>query len=175
MKVLYVTGIFSTKYGGFEKYIIQLLRCGIELSVVFNNNPQPDSFYEDLSKLNAQIFVVKGNIFQRSFQVFKIIKSIKPNIVHYHFGFYVYLLSLLVKVFFPDIRQVYTQHCEYLSDNILMKYLTKYCYRLMDLVIVVSEGVKAGLINKIGNLNNLIVCYLGVDKGTINNFDIKNQ
>lgn len=35
MKVLYVTGIFSTKYGGFEKYIIQLLRCGIELSVVF--------------------------------------------------------------------------------------------------------------------------------------------
>ena len=42
MKVLYVTGIFSTKYGGFEKYIIQLLRCGIELSVVFNNNPQPD-------------------------------------------------------------------------------------------------------------------------------------
>lgn len=175
MKVLYVTGIFSTKYGGFEKYIIQLLRCGIELSVVFNNNPQPDSFYEDLSKLNAQIFVVKGNIFQRSFQVFKIIKSIKPNIVHYHFGFYVYLLSLLVKVFFPNIRQVYTQHCEYLSDNILMKYLTKYCYRLMDLVIAVSEGVKAGLINKIGNLNNLIVCYLGVDKGTINNFDIKNQ
>lgn len=160
MKVLYVTGIFSTKYGGFEKYIIQLLRCGIELSVVFNNNPQPDSFYEDLSRLNAKIFVVKGNIFQRSFQVFKIIKNIKPNIVHYHFGFYVYLLSLLVKVFFPNIRQVYTQHCEYLSDNILMKYLTKCCYRLMDLVIAVSEGVKAGLINNIGNLNNLIVCYL---------------
>lgn len=35
--------------------------------------------------------------------------------------------------------------------------------------------MKAGLINNIGNLNNLIVCYLGVDKGTINNLNIKNQ
>lgn len=90
MKVLYVTGIYSTKYGGLEKFIIELLKRGIRLSVIYNNVPKPDAYYNDLKKFGACIYVVQGNILQRSWQTFQIIRKERPDIVHYHFGFIVY-------------------------------------------------------------------------------------
>ena len=62
MKILYVTGMYSTKYGGLEKFNIELLKRGMRLSVIYNNIPQSSTYYDDLKKFNANIYVVQGNI-----------------------------------------------------------------------------------------------------------------
>lgn len=175
MRTLYITGIYSTKYGGFEKFIIKLLKQGIKLSVIYNNIPQPNTYYEDLKKLNANIYTVKGNILQRNWQVFQIIRKEKPDIIHYHFGFTVYFLFILVKLFYPKSKQVLTQHCEYLYTSWIMRLLTRICYKSLDLVISVSKGVQEKLIAKIGNSKKFIVSYFGVSKGKILNPNLKKD
>lgn len=165
----------STKYGGGEKFIIGLLKRGIKLSVIYNNTPQPDAYYNDLNKFHVGIYVVQGNILLRSWQIFQIIRKEKPDIVHYHFGFAVYFLFILVKLFFPKSKQVLTQHCEYLYTSWMMRLLTRICYSSLDLVISVSKGVQEKLIAKIGNSKKFIVSYLGVSKGKILNSNLKND
>lgn len=175
MKVLYVTGMYSTKYGGLEKFNIELLKRGIKLAVIYNNTPQPKTYYDDLKKLNANIYIVQGNILQRSWQVFQIIYNEKPDIIHYHFGFVVYFLFLFVKFLYPKKKQVLTQHCEYIYTSPIMKFLTKICYKSLDLIISVSKGVQEMLIEKIGNSKKFIVSYLGVSKGKILNPNLKKD
>lgn len=175
MKVLYVTGMFSTKYGGFEKFIIELLRQGISLSVIYNNIPQPNTYYNDLKKFGANIYVIHGNILQRSWQVIQIVRKEKPDIIHYHFGFLVYILFFYVNVFYPKSKQILTQHCEFLYSSCLMRLLARICYKSLDLVIAVSNGVKEKLTEKIGNYKNFVVSYLGVSKGLILNTNLKKD
>lgn len=175
MKVLYVTGMYSTKYGGFEKFNIELLKRGVKLSVVYNNNPQPNSYYNDLIGLNANIYVVKGNILKRCWQVIRIIRKERPDIIHYHFGFIVYFLFLFVRIFFPKSKQILTQHCEYLYSSQIMNFITRFCYKSLDLVISVSEGVKEKLVYKIGNSKRFVVSYLGVSRGKIYNINLKTD
>lgn len=175
MKVLYVTGMYSSKYGGLEKFTIELLKNGINLSVIYNNIPQPDTYYNDLKKYNAGIYSIHGNILQRSWQTFQIIRKEKPDIVHYHFGFIVYILFFIVKIFCPHTKQVLTQHCEYLYTSFFMRLLTRICYNSLDLVVSVSKGVKENLIAQIGNSKKFIVSYLGVSKRIIQNRKLKND
>ena len=56
MKVLQVTGMYSTKYGGMEKFFIELLDQGVELSVVYNNTPQPETYRNELERRHAGIY-----------------------------------------------------------------------------------------------------------------------
>ena len=175
MKILYVTGMYSTKYGGLEKFNIELLKRGMRLSVIYNNIPQSSTYYDDLKKFNANIYVVQGNILQRSWQVFQIIRQEKPDIIHYHFGCIVYLLFILVKLLCPKSRQILTLHCEYPYTSCIMRLLTAICYRSLDVVISVSKGVQEKLIAKIGNSKKFIVSYLGVSKGKILNPNLKND
>lgn len=37
MKVLYVTGMYSAKYGGLEKFNIELLKRDIRLSIIYKH------------------------------------------------------------------------------------------------------------------------------------------
>jgi len=175
MNILYVTGMYSTKYGGLEKFNIELLKRDIKLSVIYNNTPQPNTYYDDLRRLKANIYTVQGCILQRSWQVFQIIRKEKPDIIHYHFGFIVYFLSIIVKLFYPKSKQVLTQHCEYLYTSRIMRLLTRICYNSLDLVISVSKGVQKNLIAKIGNSKKFIVSYLGVSKSKIFNLDLKKK
>lgn len=148
MKVLQVTGMYSTKYGGMEKFFIELLDQGVELSVVYNNTPQPETYRNELERRHAGIYTVHGNILQRCWQTYRIIRRERPEIVHYHFGFTVYVLFLPVRLFLPHTKQLLTQHCEYLYENPLMRLATKLCYRSLDLVTSVSEEVRKRLAQK---------------------------
>lgn len=175
MNILYVMGMYSTKYGGLEKFNIGILKRNIKLSIIYNNIPQPRTYYDSLRRFNANIYVVQGNILQRSWQVFHIIRKEKPDIIHYHFGFTVYFLFILVKLFYPKSKQVLTQHCEYFYTSHMMRLLTKICYRSLDLVISVSRGVQENLTAEIGNSKKFIVSYLGVSKGKIFNPNLKKD
>lgn len=175
MKVLFVTGMFSTKYGGFEKYTIELSKQGIELAVIYNAKLDSQEYLDDLNKNHVAVNTVCGNIYQRVWQTYQIIKREKPDIIHYHFGFVVYFLFLIIKVFHPKIKQILTLHLEYNCDNILGNALTKLCYSTLDCVTCVSNGVKQGLINKIGDNKHYIVHYWGVSKRNIKNYQLRTE
>lgn len=175
IKVLYVTGMYSTKYGGLEHFIIELLKRGVRLIVIYNNTPQPDTYYRDLLNLGASVYVVRGSILRRSWQTFRIVQQEKPNIIHYHFGFVVYFLFFFVKLLFPRIKQVLTQHCEYRYTSPIMMLATRICYKSLDLVISVSKGVKRGLVSKIGDSPRFIVSYLGVVRTLVENQTLKQD
>ena len=108
MKVLYIAGFYSLKYGGFEKYTIELLKQGVDLSIVYNDIPSSQMYLAELKDLNARLYTVHGNILKRVFQTCKIIRREKPDIIHYHFGFLVFFLFLVVKILFPKTKQVLT-------------------------------------------------------------------
>lgn len=176
MRVLYVTGIDSTKYGGFEKYTVELAKQpGITLSIIYNSKPTSRKYLDDLESVNVRLRIVHGNIFQRVFQVYNIIIEEKPDIIHYHFGFTVYFLSFIIKLFHPRIKQILTQHCEFAYKGKPMLFCTKLCYSVMDYVLSVSEGVRKGLIEKIGNKKHYIVHYLGVAKKNVKNPNLRNS
>ena len=37
MKILYITGMSSAKYGGFEKFNVELLRQGADMVFIYNS------------------------------------------------------------------------------------------------------------------------------------------
>lgn len=175
MKVLYIAGFYSLKYGGFEKYTIELLKQGVDLSIVYNDIPSSQMYLAELKDLNARLYTVHGNILKRAFQTCKIIRREKPDIIHYHFGFLVFFLFLVVKILFPKTKQVLTQHCEFLYNGIGWLLLTRFCYNSLDGVLSVSKAVRDGMIKRIGNSNHFIVHYLGVAKGKISSYNLRNE
>ena len=62
MKVLYIAGFYSLKYGGFEKYTIELLKQGVDLSIVYNDFPSSQEYLKDLESLDARLYTVQGNL-----------------------------------------------------------------------------------------------------------------
>ena len=175
MKVLYIAGFYSLKYGGFEKYTIELLKQGVDLSIVYNDFPSSQEYLKDLESLDARLYTVQGNLLKRVFQVYKVIKKEKPDIVHYHLGFLPFFLFLIVKILFPRTKQVLTQHCEFLYHGIGWLLLTKICYNSLDGILSVSKAVKDGMIKKIGNSSHFIVHYLGVAKEKVSNYNLRNE
>lgn len=175
MKVLFVSGMFSTKYGGFEKFTVELLEQGVDLSIIYNSIPDSLEYLNDLEKYHVGVNTVVGNIFQRAWQTYKIIRKERPDIVHFHFGFIAYLLFLILKIFHPNIKQILTLHCEYKRDSLFWNMLTRLCYRSLDCVTCVSDGVRKGLVKNIGDSSHYIVHYLGVSKREIKNYQLRNE
>lgn len=164
MRVLYLTGMFCTKYGALEKFNVELLKQGVSLTVVYNGEPAPQAYVNDINSLGGRIYVIKGNIISRAIQAYKIVRKVKPDIVHYHFGFLVYFLLFPLRLLDPKIKQILTQHCEYIYTNKLMIALSKICYKRLDLVISVSNGVQNRLKRLLGDSDKFIVSYLGCEK-----------
>lgn len=164
MRVLYLTGMFCTKYGALERFNVELLKQGISLTVVYNGEPDPKAYVSDINSLGGRIYVIKGNIISRAIQAYKIVCKIKPDVVHYHFGFLVYFLLFPLRLFHPKIKQILTQHCEYIYTNKLMIALSEIYYKNLDLVISVSNGVQNRLKRLLGDSDKFIVSYLGCEK-----------
>ena len=175
MKILHYTGMYSTKYGGIEKFNVELLRRGVELGLVYNAMPCSLRYVDDLNNKNAKIFISSGSRFKRVFSFLCIVKREKPEIIHYHFGGLLYILVPLISLFFPKISQVYTLHCEMSNIEGIQKKLFKFICKYLDLVISVSEGVRNGLISKVGYNKKFVVSYLGVEKGNIVNKNLRTS
>ena len=164
MKVLYVTGMNSTKYGGLEKYNIELAKKGIELSLIYNSIPQSKEYLKDIKKNNITFHTIDGSLLKRTIQTIRIIRHEKPSIIHYHFGKLIYFLVPLCFILFPKIKQIYTVHCELPRYSTIEYLLMNICAYCLDLIVCVSEGVKSQFIEKFNYTQKTIVSYLGVEK-----------
>ena len=174
MKVLYLTGMHSTKYGGLERYNIDLAKKGVELSIVYNSRPNSIEYIRDINRHDIPLYVVDGGFISRAIQILRIIRIENPSIIHYHFGKLMYILAPLCAILYPKISQVYTIHCEFPELNRLEHFLMNICVRCFDLIICVSEGVRQGFINSYES-QKVVVSYLGVKKRKLLETELKDR
>lgn len=165
----------STKYGGLEKYNIELAQQGVELSLVYNSPLKSKEYLKNLERYRIPVYIVEGGFLNRVIQTFRIIARERPNIIHYHFGKLIYFLAPLSRVFFPKLFQIYTIHCEFPKINRLEHFIMSICIRCLNLIICVSEGVKAGFIKEFSNDDKVVVSYLGVRKSGVLDTELKQK
>lgn len=175
MKVLYITGMDSTKYGGLEKYNIALAKNGINLSLVYNSIPKSEEYLNDIENSKIQLYNVEGGYISRMIQILKIIVKEKPSIIHYHFGKSIYVLVPLCFVLFPRLTQIYTIHCEFPKLSKIETFLMNISFRCLDLIVCVSEGVKSGIPQRYRDSKKCVVSYLGVKKRPLKEQDLKKK
>lgn len=170
MKVLNLMGMNSTKFGGIEKFNIELIKQGIDVAVVYDSIPLSNHYLTLMKTYGMSLYVCESSGLFSAFRLLRIIKKESPNIVHYHFsGIVYYLISIFVAVCLPKIKQIHTIHCEPVKYKGLRGFLAKLFYRSQDQIIAVSSGVCDKFSKLFGKNYNIEVSYLGVQRGQINN------
>ena len=164
-------GMNSTKYGGIEKFNVELakqgLAKGMDFIFVYNSIPATQTYIDDLKQYNASVIEIKNtSLFHYIKRCISLIASEKPSVIHFHFGNEQLILSPIVKVLYPRIVQICTQHSEFLTKKSILIFQKKLEYCCVKKVLAVSKGVKKGLEQKLGKNPKIEVSYLGVKQPT---------
>lgn len=177
MRILHIMGMRSTKLGGLERFMLALLKSNPENSHFFVYNEMPlSSTYvkgigiENLRVMNADL----GGVRKLILNFGRVIKEIRPDIVHFHFGNAYGLLTVYAKLmgvkmifktehscWFQNRKQVYNFKDLSLKAKIYTGW--GYVYRLMDAVLPVSLAVSNQMKSIFGSKINLKPIYLGVE------------
>lgn len=166
-------GMNSTKFGGIEKFNIEMAKQGVDIALVYNSIPQSEE-YKRLIKLHQVPLYACGctNIVS----LLKIILKESPDIIHYHFSGAVYhLICILLRVFFPRIKQLHTVHCEPIKHSGIRGIIAKLFYKSLDQIVAVSSGVCEGFNKLFGANYNIVVSYLGVSSAPVKNPYLKTH
>ena len=126
MRVLQYIGLGSNKYGGLEKYLIelsqQLQNNGDIVSIVYKRGITSKLFKSSLNEHGVVYYSLAG---KKSFcQLFKsigsIVRSEKPDIIHLNFANSIECLFFLIqgKRYNKQIHIVYTYHCQPSIDSL---------------------------------------------------------
>lgn len=101
--VVHVMGYDSKKFGGLERYIIDLSKAaapkGIKIVVMYNLKPKSEEYLQQLKENNIALYVANALKPKDFFKVFyKVMQQHKPAIIHSHFqplwpGIFGYLLG----------------------------------------------------------------------------------
>lgn len=161
----------STKYGGIEKFNVELAKQGqakgMDFIFVYNSIPASQTYIDDLKQYNASVIEIKNtSLFHYIKRCISLIASKKPSVIHFHFGNEQLFLSPIVKVLYPQIVQICTQHSEFLTTKSIRIFQKKLEYCCVKKVLAVSKGVKKGLEQKLGKNPKIEVSYLGVKQPT---------
>lgn len=175
MKVLHITGMHSTKYGGLEKFNIELLKQGVELILLYNSEISCDDYKREVEQLGAKVYALRGGKLSQLKQVISIVRAHRPDIIHFHFGGLKYILSPLLRILFPRLPQITTQHCELWDVDVVNNMIIQLFYKCQDRIISVSKLVMEDLIRRYGCANKSEVIYLGVKKKPVKNRDLKQE
>jgi len=104
--------------------------------------------YSKLNKLNNPFYFASNLLY-----ILRIIRRNNVNIIHYHFRIYLPYI-LLIKLFFPQIKIIYTHHIAF-KDR-----LVNFIYA--DFFVAISEPNKINLNNNIFLKNNYTIIKNGV-------------
>ena len=176
MKVLNLMGMSSTKFGGIEKFNIEMIQQGVDIAVVYDSKPLSSHYISLMKTYDMPLYVCDSSNVFSIFNLLRIIIRESPNIIHYHFsGIVYYLISIFVAICLPGIKQIHTIHCEPVKYKGLRGFLSKLFYRCQDQIIAVSSGVYDGFIQLFGAKYNIIVSYLGVQRGQVKHNNLREM
>ena len=184
MKILQITGMHSTKFGGLERYFLEMAkvihRRGDVLYIAYNIKPKSEDYKAELKKYNAEIIVSDFDgisTFKMAVNLIRIIKQIKPQIVHFHFG-----KASRNCFFIPKLMgcKIYKTIHSMVTFKPKTKWLSEIRYKLMlkyyNNTLTVSNAIKESIIHIAGkNSDKILVRYIGTDIETGNNTNADNS
>lgn len=175
--VLHLTSMWSTKYGGLERYFVELARqCSAQgYRSVFQYNKMPESplYLRDLKEHGAQVLVVpldRGRL-DGVAQALRLVIRLKPDVVHMHFAGLPIILAVGLLGHRLGVRRVLsTVHC---VPGFTSKTFARLAYGQVDGVLCVSRAVELVLAS-VGALRPLLrTHYLGVSAGRVLPTDVR--
>lgn len=173
MKIAFV--IQHGKIGGIEQHVFTLSKSLKEngltpiVIMLFSSGPMVELFEEE--KIDCYILNGRhGHDLKLAFQFFKLIHSLKPDILHVHVGT---LIGSMSMYFLPNMPVVVTEHMAKIGRKIPLK--TKIIYSLLHAkaskIIAVSQSTRQSLENfNKSNKKKLVTMYNGI---AINNYEAK--
>lgn len=171
-------GMSSYKYGGLEHYLAGVTSMDSENQyfLVYNDKPLSEDYLKDLEANNVGLLYLNltDPLYVVLVRFIKLLRQIRPDIVHLHFGGCVDTLALIARIF--GVKHVFkTIHCcNYRFGKHVMSYkelgirekLHSYfgmSPRLYDKVHCVSNFIEKQY-RCIFHANNTCVIYLGVQE-----------
>jgi glycosyltransferase involved in cell wall biosynthesis len=164
--ILHFTGAVSTKYGSFEKFIIEFSKLcnnkGYNTILQYESEPRSKEYLNDLKNNNIQVIVkpINVNPIFSIITISKLIKSISPEIIQTHFisGSNYLTWPIISKIF----RNKKIYHMQHLFFNFEKIPLIKFFFNQYDRIFCVSHAVADELIRVGVNPERIIINYLGL-------------
>ena len=164
--ILHFTGMTSTKYGSFEKYLLELSKLcntkGYATFLQYENLPSSKEYLNDLENNNIKVIVkpINTNPVTSMMVITKLIKLTSPEIIQTHFidGFGLLICPIIAKIF--NIKKIF--HMQHLFTDSKKILLVKYFLNQYDQIFCISHAVADNLIQAGVNPNIISINYLGL-------------
>ncbi len=165
-KILHLTSMNSTKFGGLENYFLEIAQYSknknLKIFIQYNNLPKSKDYLNKLYFAGVKVRVKPINTYsiQSIINVFKLIKSIKPNIIHCHF------INRNIKLFIPIFSKLFRVEKLFYSVHGSIDY-NKYQYirffiNKFDNIFPVSKEIFNRLIKSGIDKKKINTIYLGL-------------
>jgi glycosyltransferase involved in cell wall biosynthesis len=172
MKILYYVGTGSNKFGGLEKFNIQLFKQLIaahhEVVVIYRRPIIDGAFKNFLEEYNIKYrwiyesFAITGESkLTNAKRLASIVSEEKPDLIHYNFGnlydmFFVRILNPFVRY-----KTIYTAHCHPNLSSIYLNAIFRCVSCLSNKILCVSNAICREFKTKL-NSSKSQTLYLGV-------------
>lgn len=179
--ILHLMGMDSTKYGGIERFNIELSRQltdkGFHSVFVYEEYPQVQQFVDDLHNTGAELYVINSrkNILQFCRELWKLMKKYDFCTIHAHFTkarFYALPLAVLYGI----KNRIYTIHST-IEPISQIKLHTRFWYYWMNKkcrVVAVSKQIEN--VAKTNWPKSIIKnIYLGIDSKNVEREVARNE
>lgn len=169
---MYYVGTASNKFGGLEKFNIELfkklLREGHEIIVVYRRPilEGPYKKYLDNNSIkyifvNDSFEIEKESKLRNALQIANIIKHEKPELIHYNFAnLYDIALARFLNPF-RKYKAFYTAHCHINLRNKYLKSVFTLLSKFVDKIFCVSEAITKEFVENLDS-TKATTLYLGV-------------
>lgn len=163
--ILQITGMTSTKYGEYERFLIDLTELCNNLKyrsiLQYESLPHSKAYLKDLGNLSAEVIIysVNTNPITSCWNVVRLIAKARPEIIHTHFveRYGLFFIPILGRIFGAK-KIITTVNYKRWGGN---KYL-RFAYNMYDHVLPCSIAVKDDLITRGTSPKNVNVQYLGI-------------
>lgn len=154
MTIVHFMGMRSTKYGGLEKFMVelacQLYKRNDKLYIIYNEEPYSQSYLDSLRKYNVSILIENfetTNIVHLYEKLKVIVNDLYPDIVHFHFGristFGPFIMRMLaVKKVFRSVRSMpFEDYSPNIKSHLYYTFLNCVCNN----ILCVSDAIRVDL------------------------------
>jgi L-malate glycosyltransferase len=164
--ILHLTGAVSTKYGGLEKFLLELSKVcntkGYNTILQYEIVPKSKEYLDDLEKNNIKIIVkpINTNPIGSILTITRLMKVISPEIVQTHFmnGVALLICPILTKI----VHGQKIFHMQHLLSGLRRIPCIKFFLNRYNKIFCVSHAVADDLIHAGVNPNHISINYIGV-------------
>lgn len=172
MNIVQVTGMRSTKFGGLEKFFLEMARIlhkrGDSLFLVYNEQPRSEEYLTQLRECAAELVIMDFNSatgWSMIKNYVKLIKKTKADIVHFHFGAFPHNYFIIPRLIGPPkiYRTIHSIPFYSSQISIFSKIRFKLMNMFYDRLLPVSEAIKEQVVKAVGNDRNIYTRYIGTN------------